>query len=189
MRKLLVALAVSTALIVPAMAAEDLPPPDWSMDQEEFDKLPRDVRAWANDTRKSCREFGNQDLSKLSPMIGITKVIIDGKPGVLIDDAHLCGDYRVAAVNCSNRSCQFGVFRQDGKGWRKILDEPLMDSYSVVGDTATGGDPPFQLLLAAIWAGDLRCHPTKPENSYTTGRFCHVLGRYHNNAWQWEKVK
>jgi hypothetical protein len=85
------------------------------------------------------------------------------------------------------------IYRQDTKGWRKVLEDDLMQNYPVldwdVGYSKPGADPVFQMLVATIWAGDARCHPTRPSTDYTSGRSCNVIGRYHNNAWRWEKVR
>jgi hypothetical protein len=157
----------------------------------------RQVRDQANATRKACKEFGSDEdrvnMTHLSPLAGIQRVIIDDHPSYIVDDAHLCGDIREAGVNCSNRSCMMAIYRQDGRGWRKILEEVLMENYPVldwdVEYSGTSVAPVFQMLVATIWAGDPRCHPKRPSTDYSSGRSCNIIGRYHNNAWQWEKVR
>jgi hypothetical protein len=159
---------------------------DWQNSMEEFRQLPKEVRDQATKTRNACKEFGSDEdrvkMADLNPMAGIQKIVLDGRPSFILDDAHLCGDIREAAVNCSNRSCMMAIYRQDSKGWRKVLEDDLMQNYPVA-------DPVFQMLVATIWAGDARCHPTRPSTDYTSGRSCNVIGRYHNNAWRWEKVR
>jgi hypothetical protein len=160
----------------------------WQDPMDEFKQLPKEVRDWAIKTRNNCKEFGEVNITDLPPMAGIQKITLNGHPSLIIDDAHLCGNYRAAAVNCSNRSCTLAIYKQDGKGWRKILEDDMMENYPVL-DWDVVDTPIFQMLVATIWAGDPRCHPTRPSENYSSGRSCNVIGRYHNNAWQWEKVR
>jgi hypothetical protein len=187
-KRLLAAAALFVGIATAASAQED-----WQKTaMNEFNQLPKLVRDQAIKTRKSCKEFGSDEdrtkMADLNPMAGIQKITLEGHPSFIVDDAHLCGDIREAAVNCSNRSCTLAIYRQDGKGWGKVLEDDMMENYPVL-DWDRSDTPVFQMLVATIWAGDPRCHPTRPSTDYTSGRSCNVIGRYHNNTWQWEKVR
>jgi hypothetical protein len=88
----------------------------------------------------------------------------------------------VAGGNCSNRGCDFTIYKEGPKGqWRKIFDEHLYAKHLAI-DWA---HMRLQLMVVSIGAADPRCHP-EPKRHYTTGMSCNLIVTYRNNKWNWQ---
>lgn len=151
----------------------------------EFQALPAELRAYVKDVRSSCKEL-NADPVALDSMQGIGQVDIDkdGGQDLIVDAEYLCS-HRMAGANCTNRGCDFQIWREGPKGrWQKIFDDHLYDRYVSFGNSYG----PLKFLVAAIYGGRPECKPD-PDENYTSGMSCDVLVRYSDGKWSWEKLE
>ena len=81
----------------------------------------------------------------------------DGSRDIVVDNEGLCGRH-ISGGNCSNRGCDFGIYKEGPKGqWRKIFDEHLYDKYLAIDWEHRR----LQLMVVSISKNDPRCHPNK----------------------------
>jgi hypothetical protein len=150
-----------------------------------YSELPKEIRDTAGEVRGRCKEADvDGGEMRFDDWQGIYLVDLngDGSDDIVVDHEHLCNG-RMAGFNCSNRSCQFEVYKQVGKGkWRKVFDEYLHDKYIVAEGYR------FQMLIAKIWAGDARCKPD-PKEEYPSGRACNLFVTYKGGKWNWQKIR
>ena len=107
----------------------------------------------------------------------------DGSRDIFVDNEELCGSLRLAGGNCSNRGCDVTIYKEISKGqWRKIFNERLYAKFIAI-DWETMR---FQLIIASIYAGDPRCQPRK---EYSSGHSCNLMVTFHNNKWNWQKIR
>ena len=110
MRLRKVVVAVALIIAAPIYAQQDI----------KFKELPKDVRDRALEVRKACKEE-NPDLS-FNEMQGIQVFSLKGgAKAVFVGNEELCGSH-MAGANCSNRGCDFQIYKEVSKGqWRKYL--------------------------------------------------------------------
>ena len=149
-----------------------------------FNQLPKEVRDLAIDVRNQCKDL-EPEMKLNDEMSGIQIFDLsgDGARDIFVDNEELCGGLRLAGGNCSNRGCDMTIYKEISKGrWRKIFNEHLHAKFLAI-DGETGR---FQLMVASIYAGDPRCQPRK---EYTSGHSCNLIVTFHNNGWNWQKIR
>ena len=149
-----------------------------------FNQLPKEVRDLATEVRNQCKEV-EPDMKLVDEMSGIQiyKLDNDGSRDIFVDNEELCGSLRIAGGNCSNRGCDMTIFKEVSKGrWQKIFHEHLHAKFLAIDDETMR----FQLMVASIYAGDPRCQPRK---EYTSGYSCNLIVTFHNNKWNWQKIR
>jgi hypothetical protein len=111
----------------------------------------------------------------------------DGSKIIVIDNEALCGS-PIPAGNCSNRGCDLLIYKETANGsYRKIFHEHLHSKYLAI-DYSDYEHPRFQLMVAALYAGDKRCKPD-PSKDYTSGMSCNLIVAYRNGTWHWERIE
>ena len=148
-------------------------------------QLPRAVQSHVDGIRAACREY----LSGLAvagdttdPNRGIRRIMVAGRPAVLVENELLCEDHFPGA-NCSNRGCDLVIWRQESSGaWRKVLQEHAHER-DIKIDASTGD---LARLRLAIYAGDRRCRPSRNRN-YTSGEACWLVAKYQKGRWVFER--
>ena len=126
----------------------------------------------------------NPDL-KFNDMQGIQILSLrgDGARDIVVDNEGLCG-HQFAGGNCSNRGCDMSIYKEVSRGqWRKIFSEHLHEKFLAIDWERMR----LQLIVAAIYAGDKRCHPT-PNRDYTSGMSCNLIVTYRNHGWNWQRI-
>ena len=149
-----------------------------------FSQLPKQVRDLAVEVRNRCKEI-EPDMKLDYEMSGIQVLDLSGNGSrdIFVDDEELCGSLRLAGGNCSNRGCDMTIFKEISKGrWERIFQEHLYAKFIAI-DWETMR---FQLMVASIHAGDPRCQPHK---EYTSGHSCNLIVTFHNNKWNWQKIR
>jgi len=151
----------------------------------KFQELPAELRSYVKEIRGRCKDLAEDPVADDS-MQGIVEVDIDkdGQQDLIVDAEYLCSR-RMAGANCTNRGCDFQIWREVGeRRWQKIFDEHLYDRYISFGNSYG----PLKFLVAKIYGGRPECKPDPSEN-YTSGMSCDVLVRYHDGKWTWEKLE
>jgi hypothetical protein len=150
----------------------------------EFQQLPKEIRDHAVDVRGACKK-AKPDMT-FTDMQGIVVLDLngDGSRDIIVDDEGLCSG-RLAGENCSSRSCDVLIYKEEPRGqWRKIFDEHLYDKHLAI-DWETMR---LQLMVASIYAGDPRCQP-KPKREYALGRSCNLIVTYRKSRWIWQLIR
>jgi hypothetical protein len=151
-----------------------------------FSQLPSEIQNHALEVRKSC--WVDEPSGKPVPepevndMRGITVLDLtgDGSRDIFVDNGQLCSSGPAAGFNCTNRTCEFVIYKEGPKGqWRKIFDENLYDKYLAI-DQEHGR---LQLMVVSIWAGDPRCHR---KDVTWMGAQCNLIVTFRNNKWNWQ---
>ena len=151
-----------------------------------YAQLPAVVRKHVEDVRAECRKY-QPDLVPKHKMQGITQFELDGDglTDVYVWDGKVCNG-RHAGVNCSNRACNFSIYKQVKPGrWKLVFEESLYGQYVVLDWWKALR---FQLLVAAIYAGDKECEPD-PKMEYSSGFSCNVLIRYRKGRFEYERIR
>ena len=172
LRSLLIAIL---ALWVSDLAAQDL---------VNFRELPKEVRDLVVEVRNSCRDLNPTMTFNDMQGVQILDLNGDGSRDLVIDNEAVCGEH-MAGANCSNRGCDMIIYKEIGRSqWRRIFKEHLYAKFLAINwDTMR-----FQLMVASIFAGDAWCEPA-PRKEYTSGQTCNLLVTFHNNRWNWQRIK
>lgn len=147
--------------------------------------LPRDIQKHIAGVRDSCKEL-NEEFKPHDPMqgVGIISLTGNGSRDIMIDNEGLCNAH-TAGANCSNRGCDFLIWKQVGtQAWRIAFKEHFHRKFiSTNRDTGQ-----LQAIVASIYAGDPRCKPT-PGKHYTSGMSCDLIITYRNGDWIWQVIR
>jgi hypothetical protein len=147
-----------------------------------FNQLPKEVRNLVAEVRNNSKEL-EPEMKINDEMSGVQILDLngDGSRDIFVDNEELCGSLHLAGGNCSNRGCDMTIYKEMSKGrWQKIFQEHLYAKFIAI-DWETMR---FQLMVAAIYAGDRRCQPRK---EYMSGHSCNLIVTFHSNKWNWQK--
>lgn len=168
MRKLF-AVACLTALTTGAQAQNKLP--------GEFNELPMFIQREVKGIRARCSD------AEVWPMAGISTFWLDGphwSAAILVDDQHVCRSAN-HGENCHTWGCDVRVYRQTGKSWEKILDEPA-------GGLFLSTEYDGRFILAALsftYKYEEKCG----EGSMSSGHGCDFLLTWGSGKWHWQKLQ
>jgi hypothetical protein len=147
-----------------------------------FADMPLEIRNLAQDTRKNCKEQG--DEGSYDDMQGISVISFDdGSRGVVVDNEDLCNSW-IKAGNCSNRGCDLTIWQQaDGGAWRKIFAQHAYRKFLSIDDHNT-----LKLIAISIGASSPECHPVSGKQ-YMSSQSCDALVNYQHGRWMWKVIQ
>jgi hypothetical protein len=147
-----------------------------------FADLPPEIRSLAQDTRKNCKEEGDQ--GNYDDLQGISAIAFDdGSRGVIVDNEHLCNGW-IKAGNCSNRGCDLAIWqRADSGAWRKIFAQHAYRNFLSIDDRNT-----LKLMAISIGASSPECHPVSGRQ-YVSSQSCDALVSYQQGRWTWKVIQ
>lgn len=147
-----------------------------------FANLPSEIRSLAQDTRKNCKEQG--DEGTYDDMQGISAILFeDGSRGVIVDSETLCNSW-IKAGNCSNRGCDLIIWQQaDGSAWRKIFAQHAYRKFLSIDDHNT-----LKLIAISVGAASPECHPVSGKQ-YVSSQSCDALVYFQRGRWMWKIIQ
>lgn len=145
-----------------------------------YQDLPAAAKTYAEEVRRSCKEAHPNGVPA-DPMAGITQVLLNSTPALILDNEGLCSDH-YSGANCTNRGCDVVIMTAPADGAsNEIFREHLYDRTFDIG-----GDSELKSISARVYAGGPYCG-TPPDAVLMSSDSCAVEIRYDRGAWLWRK--